>query len=55
MVATTTASVPSKEQDWADIEDDDEEESVPTVNLDMNSLSLDDKNKAQGNPEGDPR
>ena len=53
MVETTPASVPSKEQDWADVSDDDEEEPVPTVNLDMNSLSLDDKNKAQGISDGD--
>jgi hypothetical protein len=43
----------SKQQDWADISDDDEEESVPTIQLDsvdLSSLSLSDKGKAT--PEG---
>jgi hypothetical protein len=38
----------SKQQDWADISDDDEEEPVPTVHLDtvdMSSLSLNEKDK----------
>jgi hypothetical protein len=39
----------SKQQDWADISDDDEEGSVPTIQLDsvdLSSLSLSDKGKA---------
>jgi hypothetical protein len=39
----------SKHQDWADISDDEEEESVPTIQLDsvdLSSLSLSDKSKA---------
>jgi hypothetical protein len=38
----------SKQQDWADISDDDEEESVPTIHLDtvdLSSLSLNEKDK----------
>jgi hypothetical protein len=47
----TTATTPSKkDQDWADASDDGEEESVPTVkvdtdSLDLTSLSLGDKDK----------
>ena len=52
-MATTTkaSSVPSKEQDWADISEDEDEEPIPTVkvdSLDLNSLSLQDKNKPNG-------
>src|SRR5271154_5226632 len=39
----------SKQQDWADISDDEEEESAPTIQLDtvdLSSLSLSDKGKA---------
>jgi hypothetical protein len=39
----------SKQQDWADISDDDEEESIPTIQLDsvdLSSLSLSDEGKA---------
>jgi hypothetical protein len=44
---TKLASLPSRKEDWADASDDDVEE-VPTVqidSLDLNSLSIDDKNK----------
>jgi len=56
---TAVSSVPSKEQDWADISDDDDNEPTPVVkvdSLDLNSLSLqDDKGKAKGIPSPDPR
>jgi hypothetical protein len=45
---TPSSSVPTKEQDWADISDDEEEEPAPTVkvdSLDLTSLSLNEKNK----------
>ena|SRR2546423_15209899 len=55
---TTVSSVPSKEQDWADISDDDDNEPTPVVkvdSLDLNSLSLqDDKGKAKGISSLDP-
>ena len=44
---TPSTSLPTKEQDWADISDD-EEEPVPTVKvdtLDLASLSLNEKDK----------
>jgi hypothetical protein len=45
---TTSSSLPTKEQDWADASDDEEEEPVPTVKidtLDLTSLSLNEKGK----------
>jgi hypothetical protein len=50
---TTSSTNPSKDQDWADISDDDEEEQPPTVqvDIDLNSLSINDKDKAA--PTGD--
>ena len=55
----TTVTTPlKKEQDWADISDDDEEEQAPTVkvdadtdSLDLNSLSLADNAKQDVKPE----
>ena len=52
VVATTSASVPSKEPDWADISDDEEDGPTPVVKLDgldLNSLSLQDKSDSKGN------
>src|ERR1700685_101894 len=52
----TTATTPSKkDQDWADISDDEEEAPVPTVkvdtdSLDLTSLSLTDKDKPAQTP-----
>lgn len=46
-VPTASSSLSAKEQDWADISDD-EEEAVPTVKvdtLDLTSLSLNEKDK----------
>ncbi len=48
MTAPTSSSLPTKEQDWADISDDEQEEPVPTVKvdtLDLTSLSLNEKDK----------
>lgn len=49
---TAVSSVTSKEPDWADISDDDDNEPTPVVkvdSLDLNSLSLqDDKGKVKG-------
>lgn len=43
---TTSANAPSRDQDWADISDD-EEDQPPTVqvDIDLNSLSISDKGK----------
>jgi hypothetical protein len=55
----TTATTPSKkDQDWADISDDEEEAPVPTVkvdtdSLDLTSLSLTDKDKPPAKPLAD--
>jgi hypothetical protein len=43
-----SSSLPSSEQDWADISDEGEDEPAPTVkvdSLDLTSLSLKDKDK----------
>jgi len=51
VVATTSSSVPSKEPDWADISDDEEDLPTPVVKLDgldLNSLSLQDKSDSKG-------
>jgi hypothetical protein len=48
---TAVSSVPSKEQDWADISEDDDDKPTPVVkvdSLDLNSLSLQDKGKSKG-------
>lgn len=45
---TKPTSPLTKEQDWADISDDDNSEEAPTVqvdSLDLTSLSIDEKNK----------
>ena len=45
---TPSSSLATKEQDWADISDDEEEQPVPVVKvdtLDLTSLSLNEKGK----------
>ena len=54
---TPSSSLPTKEQDWADISDEEEEEPVPTVKvdtLDLTSLSLNEKDK-QATPGDSPQ
>jgi hypothetical protein len=54
---TTSSTTPSKDQDWADISDDEEEEQPPTVqvDIDLNSLSINDKDKDKAMPTGKPK
>ena len=54
--SSSTTSPPKKDQEWADISDDDEEDSAPTVKVDslnLNSLSLNENNKETPAPTGD--
>jgi hypothetical protein len=54
--SSSTTSPPKKNQEWADISDDDEEDSAPTVKVDtlnLNSLSLNENNKETPAQTGD--
>lgn len=53
-MATSTTPAKAKETDWADVSEDDDEESTPTVkvdSIDLTSLSLKDKAASAGFPQ----
>ena len=53
--AATPPSVSKQDQNWADVTDDEEEDSAPTIKvdtLDLTSLSLNEKNKDKPTPTG---